>query len=98
MTSVPQRVVPYAALLAAVVFFSVSPDLAHAAGIDRVNTVMEKVVTILKNIAIPTVTIAIMWAGYKYLFRNADILDCAKIVGGGLLIGGAAELASFLLV
>jgi hypothetical protein len=43
------------------------------------------------------VTVAIMWAGYKFLFKNADMAECGKILAGGLLIGGAAELAGYLL-
>jgi glutamate-1-semialdehyde aminotransferase len=43
------------------------------------------------------VTCAIMWAGYKFLFKHADIAEVGKILGGGLLVGGAAELAAYLL-
>ena len=43
------------------------------------------------------VTIAIMWAGYKYLFRHADLREIVNILGGGLLIGSSAELARYLL-
>ena len=42
------------------------------------------------------VTIAIMWAGYKFLFKHADIAEVGKILAGGLLIGGAAELARYI--
>jgi len=83
------------------VFFSASllavADPASAAGLERVNTFMQNVLTALKGISISVVTIAIMWAGYKFLFKHADISECAKILGGGLLIGGAAELASYIL-
>jgi len=70
---------------------------ASAGGLQKVNTFMENVLTVLRGISITVVTIAIMWAGYKFLFKHADMAECAKILAGGLLIGGASELARFLL-
>lgn len=72
------------------------PALAQG-GLDRVNSFVDNVIMVLQGIAIGVVTVAIMWAGYKLLFKHADVLECAKILGGGLLIGGAAEIASWLL-
>lgn len=72
------------------------PALA-AGGLEKVNSFMENILDVLRGISIVVVTIAIMWAGYKYLFRRAEIAECAKILGGGLLIGGASELTQYLL-
>lgn len=66
-------------------------------GLDKVNTFVENVLVVLRGISIGVVTIAIMWAGYKFLFKHADMAECGKILAGGLLIGGAAELAGYLL-
>lgn len=66
-------------------------------GLDRVNTFMDNVLSILRGVSLTTVTIAIIWAGYKFLFKHADITEVGKILIGGLMIGGAAELAHFLL-
>lgn len=88
--------VPLLALLAFVVLFAAEPAFAQG-GLDKVNTFMDNVLSILRGVSITVVTIAIMWAGYKFLFKHADIAECAKILAGGLLIGGAAELARFLL-
>ncbi len=74
-----------------------SPALAQTGGLDKVNTFMDNVVAILRGASIAVVTAAIMWAGYKFLFKHADIAEVGKIVLGGLLIGGAAELARYLL-
>jgi len=70
---------------------------AGSGGLDKVNTFVANLLTILRGVSIGVVTIAIMWAGYKFLFRHADMAECGKIIAGGLLIGGAAELASYLL-
>jgi hypothetical protein len=79
------------------------PEIASAAaaagtgGLAKVNTFVDNVLGILKGVSIAVVTIAIIWAGYKFLFKNADIAEVGKILAGGLLIGGASELTGFLL-
>jgi len=87
-------------LLAFAATFVAGPALAEAGGIgglDKVNTFMDNVLAVLRGVSITTVTIAIIWAGYKFLFKHADIAEIGKILAGGLLIGGAAELANYLL-
>lgn len=76
--------------------FAVEPAFA-AGGLDKVNTFMDNVLAVLQGVSLVVVTIAIMWAGYKYLFKHADLAEAGKILAGGLLIGGAGELASYLL-
>lgn len=66
-------------------------------GVQKVNTFLQNILAVLNGASIAVVTIAIIWAGYKFLFRNADMKECLMIVLGGLLIGGAAELAGYLL-
>jgi type IV secretory pathway VirB2 component (pilin) len=66
-------------------------------GLDKVNTFMDNVLTVLRGGSIAVVTIAIMWSGYKFLFKNAELSECTKILGGGLLIGGATEIARYLI-
>lgn len=78
-------------------FIATDPAMAHG-GIEKVSTFIASLLTVLKAISIGVVTIAIMWAGYKFLFKQADMTECAKIIGGGLLIGAAAEIAAYLLV
>lgn len=76
----------------------VATDPAFAqGGLEKVNTFVDNVLAILRGISIAVVTIAIIWAGYKFLFKNADMGECAKILAGGLLIGGASELTGYLL-
>lgn len=84
-------------LVVATGLFVGDPAFAQSGGIDKVNTFMENVLNVLRGASIAVVTIAIIWAGYKFLFKHADIGEVGKILGGGLLIGSAAELARFLL-
>lgn len=74
-----------------------APDMAYAAGgLSKVNDFMDNIASILSGAAIITVTVAIMWAGYKFLFTQATPMEVGKIVIAGLLIGGAAEIASYI--
>lgn len=80
----------------AVAAMTIEPAFAQG-GLDKVNTFMDNVLLVLRGVSLTVVTIAIMWAGYKYLFKHADLTETGKILAGGLLIGGSAELASYLL-
>jgi len=82
--------------LALVAVLIAEPAFAQG-GLDKVNTFMDNVLGVLRGVSIVTVTIAIMWAGYKFLFKKADIGESGLILAGGLLVGGASELAIFLL-
>ncbi|MEC6817172.1 TrbC/VirB2 family protein [Photobacterium toruni] len=73
------------------------PDMAHAAGgLDKINGFMENLKGILSGAAIVTVTVAVMWVGYKVVFTEWDARECGKILMGGLFIGGGAEIAGYL--
>lgn len=77
-------------------YFAINTAFAEG-GLDKVNTFMDNVLTVLRGGSIAVVTIAIMWSGYKFLFKNAEMGECTKILGGGLLIGGATEIARYLI-
>jgi len=103
MTSpTPSNAVRHLPLLLAIMgfaaVFAADPVLAQGVGgLAKVNTFMDQVLGVLRGISITVVTIAIMWSGYKFLFKHADMAECAKILAGGLLIGGASELARWML-
>ena len=65
-------------------------------GLDRVNTFVESVLTVLRGVSVGVATIAIMWAGYKFFYQRADLSEVLYILAGGLLVGGAAEIARYL--
>ena len=70
---------------------------AFAQGLSSVNTFMTTVINLLRGAGVLIVTIAIMWCGYKMLFKGASFSEVAMIFVGGLLIGGAATIASYLI-
>lgn len=83
--------------LSLMLIVAASPAIAQTTGgLEKVNTFMEGILDILRGVSITVVTIAIIWAGYKLLWKNADIMEVGKITLGGLLIGGAAELARYI--
>lgn len=84
-------------LVACVALMVAEPALAQTGGLAKVDDFLEQVLSILRGASVAVVTIAIIWSGYKFLFKHADIAECGKILAGGLLIGGAAEIARFLL-
>ena len=83
-------------ILLLVVAVNVSPVLA-ASGIAKVDTFLDKISSALKGVGIVVCAIAFMWAGYKMMYQHHSIGECAKIIAGGLIVGGAAEIAGFLL-
>ncbi len=71
-------------------------DFSHSAGIDRVQSFLEDILSTISGVSVIVVTIAVLWAGYKFLFKSASFQEVGLILLGGLLIGGAAEIASFM--
>lgn len=84
------------ATLFTVIMVSVSPVLA-ASGIAKVDTFLDKISSALKGAGVVVCAISLMWAGYKFFFAHADMMYCVRIVAGGLLIGGATEIAGYIL-
>jgi len=41
-------------------------------------------------------TVAIMWAGFKMAFQQAQWSEISNLVIGGILVGGAAGIAAWL--
>ena len=82
-------------ILLSLLLFS-SSSFAAGGGLSKVNTTMQLVSDTLSAIAVVTVTISIMWAGYKVLFKGDPMMEGAKILGGGVFIGAASQIASML--
>jgi type IV secretion system protein VirB2 len=75
--------------------FALAPEAAFAQA--QVNTVLTRVVTMLTGAGVLVLTVAIIWVGYKMIFAGARFSDVAHILIGGILIGGAATFAGWLL-
>ena len=73
------------------------PAFAQVGGLTKVSTFMDSLLTLLRGISLAVVTGAIIWCGYKVLWTHAGIDEVAKILGGGLLVGGASEFARYIL-
>jgi len=71
-------------------------SFAASGGLSKINTTMQLVSDTLSAIAVVTVTISIMWAGYKVIFKGDPMMEGAKILGGGVFIGAASQIASML--
>lgn len=67
------------------------------AQITKVNTVMANVASVLTGVSVLIFTITIMWAGFKLAWQHAKWSDISNIVIGGILVGGAAGIASWLI-
>lgn len=68
-----------------------------SAQVARVNSVMANVQTVLTGVAVTLFTIAIMFAGFKMGFQKAQWSEVSNIVIGGILVGGAAGIAAWLI-
>lgn len=71
--------------------------MAQAATFTQLSTTLATFLTVLQGVSIATVTISIMWGGYKTIFKHGNIGDLWHLVLGAVLIGGAATLAQSLL-
>jgi type IV secretion system protein VirB2 len=58
---------------------------------------MTNVQTVLTGVAVTIFTVAIIWAGFKMAFQHAKWTEVSNIVIGGILVGGAAGIASWLI-
>lgn len=79
-------------------FCLLMPDMAHASGgLSKLNDFLENIAGILRGASVVSVTCALMWAGYKYLFQDATVMEVLKIIVAGMLIGSASEIARYML-
>lgn len=62
---------------------------------ENVDGFMQSVVRLLGAVSIGVVTVAIIFAGYQIAFAHKRLSDVAPILIGGLLIGGAATIATW---
>ena len=83
-----------ARLALSLMLVAASPAFAQ---ISKVNTVMENVQSVLVGVAVTVFTLALMWAGFKMAFQHAKWSEISNIVIGGILVGGAAGIAAWLI-
>ncbi len=56
-----------------------------------------KVSTGLHGLAAITITVAVIWIGYKTLWKGESLSQCGYIIIGGILIGGGSEIGALLM-
>lgn len=66
---------------------------AMADGFTKARTLLDKVSTGLLALSLVTVTIAVLWVGYKVLFAGNTLRECAPIIVGAIIIASASEVA-----
>ncbi|ESQ92555.1 TrbC/VirB2 family protein [Asticcacaulis benevestitus] len=96
-TRLPLSSKPYvrsAAIIGSVMLATANPALAQVA---KLTTVMDNVKAALVGIGVVVLTIAIIWAGFKMVFQHAKWSEVSNIVIGGVFIGGAAEIAGWII-
>jgi type IV secretion system protein VirB2 len=76
---------------------ALSLSMNAQAQIAKVNTVMTNIQTVLVGAAVIVFTLAIMFAGFKMAFQHAKWSEISNIVIGGILVGGAAGIAAWLI-
>ena len=96
------RYVPLAALVLMAVLLLFCPDaMAQSTSTDdpgaKVSGFFTKIIAALKPISLAIVTIAFIFAGYQIAFNHKRVIDVAPILVGAIVIGAAAQLASWFL-
>lgn len=75
---------------------SAAAQPALATGFSVANSLLSQVESGLEGLAIITITIAVLWVGYKVLWNGQSLKDCSNIIIGGILIASASEIGSLL--
>ncbi len=84
-------------LLASGLLLLCSPAFAAAGGSgNNVNSMFNEILGILQGLSVVVVTVAVIWAGYKTLFKGAGLMEVAGPLMGAILIGSAPWLADLL--
>ena len=83
------------AMAVTLLMLGAAPAFAQAAPAN-VTTTMANIQTLLTGLAVTLFTISILWAGFKMAFQHAKWSEISNIVIGGILVGGAAGFAAWL--
>lgn len=51
----------------------------------------------LHGLAAITITVVVIWIGYKTLWKGESLSQCGYIIIGGILIGGGSEIGALLM-
>jgi type IV secretion system protein VirB2 len=83
------------ALLTAPAFAGAGGGISSA--MQKAKSLVEEANTGLMALGVTVVTIAVMFVGFRMIFRAGQWADLAPIFWGGLLVGGSATVAGALM-
>ena len=83
-----------ATLLFASLILLPTPALAQ---ITKLQSTMDKIVSILSGVGVAVFTIALLWVGFKMAFQHAKWAEVSNIVIGAFIVGGASGIANWLI-
>lgn len=75
---------------------SVIPAPAFAQ-IAKLQSTMDKIVSVLTGVGVAIFTIALLWVGFKMAFQHAKWAEVSNIVIGAFIVGGASGIANWLI-
>jgi type IV secretory pathway VirB2 component (pilin) len=81
-------------VVSALVLSVAFPSLAFA-GLQKIEQAATKVSDFLQATGLIVATIGFAWVGYKWYFGRAALESLMPVIGGTILVSGAAEIASF---
>jgi type IV secretion system protein VirB2 len=81
-------------ILSAALAMVTAPAFAQIAKVDQIMTNVE---SILRGVAVTIFTIALLWVAFKMAFQHAKWAEVSNIVIGGIIAGGSAGIASWLI-
>ena len=70
-----------------------SPTFAE--GFTKANDFLESLNTGLHVLTGATITLAVLWVGYKVMFDGNSIRDCKNVIIGAILVASASELGAW---
>lgn len=70
-----------------------SPTFAE--GFTKANDFLESLNTGLHVLTGATITLAVLWVGYKVMFDANSIRDCKNVIIGAILVASASELGAW---
>lgn len=83
------------AQVAAVLTGALVSSPTFAEGFTKANDFLESLNTGLHVLTGATITLAVLWVGYKVLFDGNSIRDCKNVIIGAILIASASELGAW---
>lgn len=73
-----------------------APAPAAAGGVAKVEGFFTTIVSLLANITVGVVTIAIIFIGYQVAFNNKRLSDMSGVIIGAVIVGAAGQIANLL--